>query len=196
MVYKEREIVMQMLLIAFLILMIIAYFVQKSLVVKLYNTKGVNLSAGRIISVLASLGIYGPIGLYFEGAQGGRFLTWLGFSAILCIPTIFLLVRNIKGAGVGMGILLTILQALSGLLILVFGVFALATGASMAQFSTDSGIPATKAQKKAAKKRADQKKAIEHEQDAAMAEHYGYTSTRDAAEAGIIPGTRENMEDK
>lgn len=192
MVYKEREIVMQMLLIAFLILMIVAYFVQKSLVVKLYNTKGVNLSAGRIISVLAALGIYGPIGLYFELA----FLTWLGFSAILCIPTIFLLVRNIKGAGVGMGILLTILQALSGLLILVFGVFALATGTSMAQFSTDSGIPATKAQKKAAKKRADQKKAIEHEQDAAMAEHYGYTSTRDAAEAGIIPGTRENMEDK
>lgn len=192
MVYKEREIVMQMLLIAFLILMIVAYFVQKSLVIKLYNTKGVNLSAGRIISVLAALGIYGPIGLYFELA----FLTWLGFSAILCIPTIFLLVRNIKGAGVGMGILLTILQALSGLLILVFGVFALATGTSMAQFSTDSGIPATKAQKKAAKKRADQKKAIEHEQDAAMAEHYGYTSTRDAAEAGIIPGTRENMEDK
>lgn len=183
---------MQMLLIAFLILMIVAYFVQKSLVIKLYNTKGVNLSAGRIISVLAALGIYGPIGLYFELA----FLTWLGFSAILCIPTIFLLVRNIKGAGVGMGILLTILQALSGLLILVFGVFALATGTSMAQFSTDSGIPATKAQKKAAKKRADQKKAIEHEQDAAMAEHYGYTSTRDAAEAGIIPGTRENMEDK
>lgn len=192
MVYKEREIVMQMLLIAFLILMIVAYFVQKSLVIKLYNTKGVNLSAGRIISVLAALGIYGPIGLYFELA----FLTWLGFSAILCIPTIFLLVRNIKGAGVGMGILLTILQALSGLLILVFGVFALATGTSMAQFSTDSGIPATKAQKKAAKKRADQKKAIEHEQDAAMAEHYGYTSTRDAAEAGIIPGTQENMEDK
>lgn len=42
---------MQMLLIAFLILMIVSYFVQKSIVVKLYNTKGVNLSAGHIISV-------------------------------------------------------------------------------------------------------------------------------------------------
>lgn len=186
---------MQMLLIAFLILMIVSYFVQKSLVVKLYNTKGVNLSAGRIISVLAAIGVYGPIISFNEFAHGG-FLVWLGISAVLCIPTIFLLVRNIRGAGAGMGILLTIMQALSGLLILVFGIFALATGASMAQFSTGSGLPDTKAQKKADKKRADQKKAIEHEQDAAVAEHYGYTSTRDAAEAGIIPGTRENMEDK
>lgn len=187
---------MQMLLIVFLILMIVSYFVQKSLVVKLYDTKGVNLSAGRIISVLAAIGVYGPIVAFNEFAARDGFLVWLGISAVLCIPTIFLLVRNIKGAGAGMGVLLTIMQALSGLLILVFGIFALATGASMAQFSTGSGLPDTKAQKKADKKRADQKKAIEHEQDAAVAEHYGYTSTRDAAEAGIIPGTRENMQDK
>lgn len=187
---------LRVLLIAFLILMIVSYFVQKSLVVKLYNTKGVNLSAGRIISILAAFGIYGIVFFFLEMVPSGGFLIWLGVSAVLCIPTIFLLVRNIRGAGVGMGILLTVMQALSGFLILVLGVFALATGASMAQFSTGSGIPDTKAQKKADKKRAAQKKAIEHEQDAAVAEHYGYASTRDAAEAGIIPGTRENMEDK
>lgn len=94
---------MQMLLIAFLILMIVSYFVQKSLVVKLNNTRGVNVSAGRIISVLAAIGVYGPIISFNEFAHGG-FLVWLGISAVLCIPTIFLLVRNIRGAGAGMGI--------------------------------------------------------------------------------------------
>lgn len=192
-------------LIVAIVAVIGSYIAQKILIRNLAQTKGVNLSTGRLVPVLAFLGVafvafavmdsseYG--GIANAVSSGGTIQIVIFFVSVAAFA--YLLIRNIRGAGVGLGILLTVLQTVSGLLILFLGVAAVSTGMAMGQMTGGSPGAATLGkQQKAAKKRAAEVAAAEHEQDAAVAEHYGFTSTRDAAEAGVIPGTEENLNDK
>lgn len=192
-------------LIVAIVAVIGSYIAQKILIRNLAQTKGVNLSTGRLVPVLAFLGVafvalavmnsseYG--GIANAVSSGGTIQIVIFLVSVAAFA--YLLIRNIRGAGVGLGILLTVLQTVSGLLILFLGVAAVSTGMAMGQMTGGSPGTATLGkQQKAAKKRAAEVAAAEHEQDAAVAEHYGFTSTRDAAEAGVIPGTEENLNGK
>lgn len=196
---------MEMLLIVAAVAVIGSYVAQRIIVQNLAKTKGVNLATGRFIPVLAFLGVLFTGGLLLMSGQYGGFTSALTSSGTIGVVIMlgsiavfaYLLIRNIRGAGAGMGILLTVLQVISGLLILALGVASVAAGAAMGQMTGGSpGVAALGKQQRASKKRAAEVAAAEHEQDAALAEHYGFTSTRDAAEAGVIPGTEENLKEK
>lgn len=196
---------MEMLLIVAAVAVIGSYVAQRIIVQNLAKTKGVNLATGRFIPVLAFLGVLFTGGLLLMSGQYGGFTSALTSSGTIGVVIMlgsiavfaYLLIRNIRGAGAGMGILLTVLQVISGLLILALGVASVAAGAAMGQMTSGSpGVAALGKQQRASKKRAAEVAAAEHEQDAALAEHYGFTSTRDAAEAGVIPGTEENLKEK
>lgn len=195
-------------LIVAIVAVIGSYIAQKILIRNLAQTKGVNLSTGRLVPVLAFLGVafvafavmnsneYGGVAnaVSSDGTMG------IVIFLVSVAAFAYLLIRNIRGAGVGLGILLTVLQTVSGLLILFLGVAAVGVSMTGTQLgaATSLGKQRQTSEARAVEAMAARAKrtAEEHEQDAAVAEHYGFTSTRDAAEAGVIPGTEENLNGK
>ena len=111
-------------LIVVVILSIVAYIAQNIMVKKLWQTKGINLSSNRIILGMAGLGffilcvfIYGKsLGMSLGSVMGdlGTIGWVIAIITIACFA--YVLIRNLRGAGAGTGIVLTVLQTLSGVL--------------------------------------------------------------------------------
>ena len=134
-------------LIVVVILSIVAYIAQNIMVKKLWQTKGINLSSNRIILGMAGLGffilcvfIYGKsLGMSLGSVLGdlGTIGWVIAIITIACFA--YVLIRNIRGAGAGTGIVLTVLQTLSGVLILVLGVAKVSLGVAGADMTGTVG---------------------------------------------------------
>ena len=134
-------------LIVVVILSIVAYIAQNIMVKKLWQTKGINLSSNRIILGMAGLGffilcvfIYGKsLGMSLGSVMGdlGTIGWVIAIITIACFA--YVLIRNIRGAGAGTGIVLTVLQTLSGVLILVLGVAKVSLGVAGADMTGTVG---------------------------------------------------------
>ena len=126
---------------------IVAYIAQNIMVKKLWQTKGINLSSNRIILGMAGLGffilcvfIYGKsLGMSLGSVMGdlGTIGWVIAIITIACFA--YVLIRNIRGAGAGTGIVLTVLQTLSGVLILVLGVAKVSLGVAGADMTGTVG---------------------------------------------------------
>lgn len=187
------------LLIAALVVCVISWIVQKVLLKKIYQKTGKNLAIGRIVSVLlffcAMFAIAGPIIAISNGAKmaGWEYLVIL--AAVVAVA--ILLVRNIKGAGTGMGIALTVTQVLGGLLVTILGTVAIAMGAAGAQLTGSPQVNQQFDQQKAADDDAAAKRRAEliEEQEAYAQKNYGM-SAQDAFNAGLTRGIDPDLLNK
>lgn len=164
-------------LIIVVVLSVAAYIAQNIMVKKLWQTKGINLSTNRIILGMAGIGFFLFCIFVFVLLIGGNLAAEMeGFGAIgwvIAIITIacfaYVLIRNIRGAGTGVGIALTVLQVMSGVLILILGITKVSLGVAGADMTGTVG----NGQKPAAV-RSDE-----------TARKHGYKDARDAWEKGF-----------
>jgi len=180
------------LLIVALVLSVVAYVAQNIIIKNIYMKTGNYLKTGRIWPVLSFGGIALSIAVFlFSGDIIGA-LTASTFELVLFLVCfagfVILLIRNIKGAGVGMGILLTLLQSASGLLIFALGSVKIATGMAMGQFGAATSVEESRKalDRKEAERKAKeaQRQAEEREKAEAYARHDGFDSLQDAVDAG------------
>ena len=125
-------------LIVVVILSIVAYIAQNIMVKKLWQTKGINLSSNRFF--ILCVFIYGKsLGMSLGSVMGdlGTIGWVIAIITIACFA--YVLIRNIRGAGAGTGIVLTVLQTLSGVLILVLGVAKVSLGVAGADMTGTVG---------------------------------------------------------
>jgi len=179
-----------------IVLAVAAYIAQNVLVKKIYAKTGNYLKTGRLLPALAFFGIFLFVAvLVFSGDIVGA-LTSSTLELVIflvCVAAfVILLVRNIRGAGVGMGILLTVLQSMGGLLMVFLGSVKIATGMTLGQIDAASKLEAerTAAERQEAERRAweAQRQAAEREKAEAYARHDGFDSAQDAADAGMYSG--------
>lgn len=181
------------ILIVVLVLSVAAYIAQNILVKQLYMKTGNYLKTGKIWPVLSFFGIFMIVAL--PVMSGGNIIEALTSSTLelviflVCVAGfVILLVRNIKGAGVGMGILLTVLQSAAGLLITLFGALKIGTVMTMSQLGAATKLEGDRnaANRQEAERRAweAQRQAAEREKAEAYAHHDGFDSLQDAVDAG------------
>ncbi|MEG2679124.1 MAG: hypothetical protein RR949_04225 [Oscillospiraceae bacterium] len=175
----------------------IASYIAQALVIKsIQRTTGKNLATGRIWPVLASVGLL-SIGLMIAGGMSSLFssgeMSDFSFSdgpweivlmLVSAAALIILLVRNIKGAGVGKGILLTCLQSCAGLLILAVGALKIA----LSMMHITLGTPAPPAPSRPTPQQIAAEKDDAAQRQEAYAQHYGYVSAQQAWDAGFTEG--------
>lgn len=176
-----------------IVLAIASYIAQNILVKKIYQKTGNYLKTGRLLPALAFFGIFLLVALpMFAGGNIIQALTASTFELVIflvCVAAfVILLIRNIKGAGVGMGILLTVLQSAGGVLMIFLGSVKIATGMTMSQLGAATKLEGDRAvadRKEAERKTKEAKRqAEEREKAEAYARHDGFDSLQDAVDAG------------
>lgn len=164
-----------------------AYFVQIFLLNSIYKKAGKYMNTGRLWPALSLFGFVILWGIFAFGESDTIALLLL-VGVICFIPFIVLVIRNIKGAGAAMGILLTIVQTISGLPILILGFLKmLQIGSNLAGVTT---TPISNHPNRAPQVKEQARKQREHDRESAeaYAEHDGFTSGQEAADAGMYSG--------
>ena len=179
------------LLIVALALCFISWIAQKILLKKVYQKTGKDLSVGRFVSVLLFFCVLFAVAFPISMLSGGAKMEPSGYLIILAcfIIPIILLIRNIKGAGTGLGIALTVTQVLGGLLVTILGTISIATGMAGAQLKTSPAVNQQQAQQNASNAAAAAKRRAEliEAQEAYAQKTYGM-SAQDAFRAGLTKG--------
>lgn len=177
------------LLIVELVLCVGAYIGQRIVIQSLWKSKRVNLSTGRLWSALAFLGVLLFTGVIAMGGSLSELMSEGVWALVIFLVSVaafvILLVRNIKGAGAGLGIVLTILQTLSGLLVLILGVAKISAnmaGVNLAPSASAEEI--RKRQTAVEAERAAQNRELEREEQEAYAQNQGFSNAQEAADFG------------
>lgn len=176
-----------------IIICVISYIAQRIMVNKLIKNKGVNLSTGLMLPSLAFWGVVFLGVIVFGGMTPSEILeesTWmLVLMAVSITALALLLVRNIKGAGCGMGVALSALQILGGGFIFMLAALRFAIKLFGIQMNSSMELQKQMDKERKLQEAAERKKReareLAREEQEAYAAHLGFSSALDAHRYGI-----------